>query len=533
MKKSFLITLFVILQGAVTAFAQLTTVAQSPLFKEPVAGYGRILHMKNGSTVFLQITSRDGLYVDIYDEDNKPKAQTHLSTNFGTLLGSCVNAVFESNNDITLFISEVESRQPVLYRIVIDGKTGNIKRDEKLSMTNRYAYFAQPFITQYEPVTSFFVRKDPNSDNYALVVLHNNDRSVSGNLEVIWYTGAHKEIARAYYANSDTRYKNINYLDMVVVGDEKVCLFAHIYNQTEVGDKKGQLIMATLSKTTDTLALSKLNIGAKKVIDSGLVKYNPVTKKILFIGYAHAEAGDEEKYAGICGFVDPTRKTPDQEIDIYPAKANEKTQALAGRNYTGMPQNVFLRSDGGFSIVYEELTRKQVKPLNSASYVYCIKDWLAVVAFDQNGQPQYSCVIPRHAELRNWEISAFNTERVSRSAQPLIKGEQYRGYACFQYKDRVYVTMNNTDDNMKKAARGKALAFHTVRDTDGYYYICDGNNELPDYAPLFGLNINKDDDGHPLVMGVSDYDADKGRFITLKMDKNTDHRGVRVVWLQP
>ncbi|SFW79865.1 hypothetical protein [Chitinophaga sancti] len=532
MNKSFLITLFVMMQ-AVAAFAQLTTVAQSPLFKEPVAGYGRILHMKDGSTVFLQITSRDGLYVDIYDEDNKPKAQTHMKANFENLLGSCVNAVFESNNDITLFISEVESRQPVLYRIIIDGKTGYIKKDEKLMMTNRYAYFAQPFITQYEPVTSFFVRKDPNSENYALVILHNNDRSVSGNLEVIWYTGAHKEIARAYYANSDRRYKNINYLDMVVLGDEKVCLFAHIYNQTEVGDKKGQLIMATLSKTTDTLALSKVNIGVKKVIDSGLVKYDPVIKKIIFIGYAHPEAGDEETYAGICGLVDPGRAAPDQEIDIYPAKAVEKTKALANRAFTGMPQNVFVRSDGGFSIVYEELTRKQVKPLNAASYVYCIKDWLAVQSFNANGQAEYSCVIPRHAELRNWEISAFNNERVSSSAQPLIKGEQYRGYGCFQYKDRVYVTMNNTEDNMKKAVQGKGVAFSTVRDTDGYYYVCDASNELPAYAPLFGLNVNKDDDGHPLVMGVSDYDADKGRFITLKMDKNTEHRGVRVVWLQP
>lgn len=532
MKKSFLITLFVMMQAA-AAFAQLTTVAQSPLFKEPVSGYGRILHMKNGSTVFLQITSRDGLYVDIYDEDNKPKAQTHLEVKFGVLLGSCVNAVFESNNDITVFISEVESRQPVLYRIVIDGKTGTLKRDEKLMATNRYDYLAQPFITQYEPVTSFFVRKDPNSENYALVVLHTNDRTVGGNLEVIWYTGAHKEIARAYYANSDLRYKNLNYLDMVVLGDEKVCLFAHIYNQTQAGDKKGQLIMATLSKANDTLALSKVNIGNKKVIDSGLVRYNEVTKKILFIGYAHAEAGDEEKYAGICGFVDPSRQTPDQEIDIYPAKANEKAKEIAGRSFTGMPQNVFVRSDGGFSIVYEELARKQVKPLNAASYVYCVKDWLAVQSFDVNGQSQYSCLMPRHAELRNWEISAFNTERVSRSAQPLIKGEQYRGYACFQYKDRVYVTMNNTDENMRKAAKGKAVAFHTVRDTDGYYYVCDGTSELPAYAPLFGLNINKDDDGHPLVMGASDYDADKGRFITLKMDKNAEHRGVRVVWLQP
>jgi len=532
MKKIFLIIQFVIML-ALTAVAQLTNVSQSPLFKEPVSGYARILHMKNGNTIFLQITSRDGLYVDIYDDDNKPKAQTHLSTNFGTLLGSCVNALFETNNDLVLFISEIESRQPVLYRIVIDGNTGNIRRDEKMAMTNRYAYFAQPFITQYDPVTSFFVRKDPNSDNYALVILHNNDQTVNGNLEMIWYNGNHKEISRAYYANSDTRYKNINYLDMVVLGDEKVCLFAHLYNQTQVGDKKGQLIMATLSKTVDTLTLNKLNIGVKKVIDSGLVRYNPVTKKILFIGYAHAEAGDEEKYAGIFGFVDPTRQTPDQEIDIFPAKANEKTMALAGRAFTGMPQNIFVRSDGGFSIIYEELTRREVKPLNAASYLYCVKDWLAVASFDVNGQPTYSCVIPRHAELRNWEINAFNTERVSRSAQPLIKGEQYRGYACFQYKDRVYVTMNNTEANMKKAAKGKGEGFNNARDTDGYYYICDANNELPDYTPLFGLNINKDDDGHPLVMGVSDYDSDKGRFITLKMDKTADHKGVRVVWLQP
>lgn len=510
--------------------AQLLSAGESPIFKEPVSGYGRVIKMKNGNTVFVQITARDGIYVDIYDQNYKPVVQTHENMSFGNLKGSCVNAIFEANGDIAIFISEVESRQPILYRIILDGKSGRMKRDEKLAETIRYPYLDQPFIPEYKPVSSFFIRKDPNSENYAMVMLHANDRSVKANLEVIWYTGAHKEISRAYYQAKESPFKNINYLDMVVFGEDQVCLFAYIYNQTSVGDKKGTMIMASLRRDADTLVVDRLNVGVRKVIDSGLVRINPVTNKIMFLGYAHAEAGDTERYAGILGIVDPARKTPDQEFDIFPAKADAKKRAMTRKAFTGTPQQLFIHKDGGFSIVYEELTRKVVTPLNSAPYSYCTLDWISVGSFDVTGKPLYECVVPRKQELQKYDIFAFYPDRVAVGAQPLIKGEQFRTAAFFQHDDKVYVMVNNAEQNLEKGAKGKPHDFRWVIDTRAYYYVCDGSNELPAYQPVFKADSTLN---HSLIPGICTYDEEKRRLITLKMDAKSYQNGMRVVWLQP
>lgn len=510
--------------------AQLLSAGESPVFKEPESGYGRLLKMKNGNTVFVQITPKDGIYVDIYDQHYKPIVQTHEHMSFGNLKGSCVNAIFETNGDIAVFISEVEARQPILYRIILDGRSGRMKRDEKLAETIHYPYLDQPFIPEYKPVSSFFIRKDPGSDHYAMVMLHANDRSVKANLEVIWYNGAHKEISRAYYQAKESPFKNINYLDMAVFGEDQVCLFAYIYNQTSAGDKKGAMIMATLRRDADTLIVDRLNVGVRKVIDSGLVTINPVTKKILFLGYAHAEAGDIEKYAGIMGIIDPVRKTPDQEIDIYPARADAKKKALTRKAFTGMPQQLFIHKDGGFSVVYEELTRKVVTPLNAAPYSYCLLDWISVGSFDVVGKPLYECVVPRRQELQKYDISAFNADRVAACAQPLIKGEQFKTAAFFQHNDKVYVMVNNAEKNLEKGARGKPNDFRWVSDTRAYYYVCDESNELPAYKPVFKADSTVN---HSLIPGVHAYDEEKGRLITLKLDKKSDMEGMRVVWLQP
>jgi hypothetical protein len=529
MKRSLLTILFVLLH-VVVLHAQLPSAGESPIFKEPGSGYARVLKMKNGHTIFVQITPKDGIYVDIYDESYKPVVQTHESTVFGNLKGSCVNAIFEANGDIVVFISEVETRQPILYRIILDGRSGRMKRDEKLAETMRYPYLDQPFIPEYKPVSSFFIRKDPNSDNYAMVMLHANDKSVKANLEVIWYNGTHKEISRAYYQSKESPFKNINYLDMAVFGEDQVCLIAYIFNQTSAGDKKGAMIMATLRRDADTLIVDRLNVGVRKVIDSGLVKINPVTKKIMFLGYAHAEAGDTEKYAGIMGIIDPYRKTPEQEIDIYPAKADAKKKALAKKAFTGAPQQLFIHKDGGFSVVYEELTRKVVTPLNSAPYSYCTLDWISVGSFDVTGKPLYECVVPRSQELQKYDISAFNADRVASGAQPLIKGEQFRTAAFFQHNDKVYVMMNNTETNLEKGAKGKPHDFRGVNDTKAYYYECDGSNELPAYKPVFKTDSTVN---HSFIPGVCAYDEEKGRLIILKMDKKSDQKGMRVVWLRP
>ncbi len=285
MKRIVFPALLVLLQ-AVTCIshAQFKTVAQGPVFDEPERGFARIIQMKNGGTMFFHISIKEGIDVQIYDAKHKQKVNKHIIPKYGKLRMGSVDGIFEVNGDATLLISEIDGRAPVLYRLIVDGATGNVKQEETLAELNRIttgAGYAMAF--GGVPMPDFYVRKDPNSDNYALAMFNSFESDRNKRIEVVHYGADHKEITRAFYSSPDNKYKYMEYIDMAVMGSDNVCVLARGFNTRASGGKESELVLATLSKGKTSVTLTELGFSEDLKRKNGITRFNPVTKKVLLL----------------------------------------------------------------------------------------------------------------------------------------------------------------------------------------------------------------------------------------------------------
>jgi hypothetical protein len=531
MKKLSLLYLFLLLQ--LLTYAQFKTVAESPLFKEPQSGYVKILQLKNGNTVYFYLSGNGGLDVTIFNKAYKEKIFKHHTPVFGSLKGARINGIFETGDNITLMISEVNERRPTLYRLVINSDSGNLEKDDKIAEANKYLSKDLRIIPEFEPVTAFSVRKDPTSDNYAVFIRKNSDDQTDKNqMEAIFYNGEHQEISRAFYQPT-LKYGSFNYLDMAVLGDDRVCILGFAYNQIAVGDLEGTLVMLTLDKGARRLKTDILNLSDNRIADSAIVRFNPVTKKLLLLGAAHIEDADPQPYAGFLAIIDPYKPEIEQEINIYPEKANTRKKELLGakKEFTGMPQDMVINSDGGFTIFYEELIPVKNVPLDAPAYTHYMLEHLAVAAFDSSGKETYTAFIPRKQYVKNSDFSSFHLASRKTGAQKLIMGDQFKSFAYLSAKDKVYIMFNDTERN-NHITDGNITLLRVLANCDAFVYTLDEKNVSPDRSLFFDKSKKKENRTHTLALfNIGDYYSESNTYATLKLQKRGKEKGARIVWM--
>lgn len=528
MRKLSLSTLFILLQ--VLGFAQFKVIAEGPIFDEPESGYARILQMKDGSTLCLYISPEETIDVSIYGADHTRKVQKHLEPALGKTRGFRVNNSFEIAGNAVVFISEVNDKHPVLFRVVIDGNTGELKSEDKIAEADRYSSKYRSIIPEYRPDSSFFIRKDPDSDHYALVTLHAHTKfAAARNVEVVFYNERHKEINKNYYVPPLARYKYFDYLDMAVLGGEQVSIVGFGYDQIADDYKDGQLVIASLDKTTEHMVANDVAVRDGQIVDSAVLAFNPVTKKLLLLGTSHVQGTPKDQYNGFLAILDPYRQKVEKELNIYPEKVNARKKELFGHKqaFTGMPQQLFVNGDGGFTIVYEELERKVFTPLNGGAYVYCFLNNAAVATFDVEGKEISSSLIPKSQVMRNLEVSSFYLTERAGLPQKLLKGDQYKSFIYL--KD--YVILNDVEENMAAIKKGHINTVRSPNDCNGFYYPLN-NNILPERSFLFGKPA-VDDNKNLALFTVSDYDKVNNLFVTLKLEIKGKEKSARLVWMTP
>ena len=108
--------------------AQFKSIAEDPIFDEPQEGFAKILQIKNGNTIFIHITPKKEINVQVYDASHKKKAERSFLANYEKD-NINVEGSFEINGDAVLMVRTVDHRVPRLYRLIINGSTGVLKNE--------------------------------------------------------------------------------------------------------------------------------------------------------------------------------------------------------------------------------------------------------------------------------------------------------------------------------------------------------------------------------------------------------------------
>ncbi|MFM6924382.1 MAG: hypothetical protein ACKOU7_02695 [Ferruginibacter sp.] len=541
MKKIILI-LTLLLTGFLFCNAQFKQIAEGPGFAEPEEGFAKILNMKNGNTFYLNISLKDGINIRIYDVTHIQTVTTAFSPAYETLKTGDVEAIFEIAADVVVFISERDDRTPVLYRLIIDGNTGKLKEEKTIARMRKEGAFVNT--SRYK---SFYVSKDLYTDNYAVILYSVMESDIEKRMEIIHYGSNNNEISRNFFASADKENKFFFYIDMVVMGSDKVCAFLFASEDKYEFGKKGNMVLATLQK--GSVSYATLNTGDEVRVNWGLGKYNPVTKKILFLTaaqlgkrkntYMAYQTSGKATYQPYLFMIDPISNTITSDGDIG---ANEKLYTYYKEqfdkkdDYAGMPQNLFINDDGGFAIVYEEIMvqrqSSQSSGFGSSSTIRVDTKLgkMVVATYDQKGILASAYLVPKEHWVIFQELSPFYHARREGSAQLLYRGNQYKSFAYLNGVSKNYILFNDTERN-NEVKKDKFVEVQGVSDCDAFMYKLAGNDVAPKREYAFGAPAK----GHTLALyAISDYDKKSNVYVTLKLDKESPaNKEVKLVWLQP
>jgi hypothetical protein len=527
MRKIVLFALFMSVYTLVNA--QFKAVAEGPVFKEPEAGYAKILQMKNGNTMFIVITPKKGVDVQLYGPDHQQLAVTNFETSFGKLGHGEVEAAFEINDDAVLMVAESESRVPTLFRIIIDGKTGNLKDDQKIAELNKLSFgagYAMAF--GGVPVPDFFIRKDPESDNYAIAMFNTFESDRSKRIEIVTYGSDNKEVSRAYYNSPDEKYKYMQYVDMAVIGNDKVCVLAYAYNTAHSGGKESELVLANLNKGAKAVDLTELDFSKDLQINYGITRYSPATKSLILVALAKSEE-ERNSYIPILAIVNPYSKKIERANPISPS---DKANQYSKKGFTGLPQDLFINADGTFSVVSEQILISTYTSSMGGSSTSSILSDMVVVNYSKTGEPVNEYFMRKSHSVSNMALHPFYLSRREGTAQQLIGGNQFKSFAYLNGANKSYILFNDTERNNEKQESGSLVTVSGVSGSDGFYYPLTGTDEVPKRDYVFGNPAGRRD--HILgLFSISDYDRKNNIYVTLKLSNDSGKKGVQIVWLQP
>lgn len=529
MRRIIFLSLLLLLAGITKA--QFKQIAEGPVFKEPVEGYGKILQLKNGNTMFINITTKKSIDIRLYNNEHKEIVVTSDDLNeVGKLKHSSIEGVFEISGNVVIFISEVDSRTPVLYRVIIDGKTGTLKQEGKIGELNKLGFGAgYAMVWGNVPPPDFYIRKDPNSDNYAIAMFNSFESERSKRIEIVVYGADNREIRRAYYISPEEKYKYLVYLDMAVIGPDKVAVLAYGYNTNHSGGKASELILANLDKGAPSVSFTELNFSKDLIVHSGVVRYNPVMKILALVAATKTREKDKG-YVPYFALIDPFKQKLLRADPISPS--DKLIEFDKKEKFEGLPQNLFINDNGSFTIVYEEM---EVSTYTSGQFGSSTSTGLgrvAVVNYSKTGEPVNEYLARKSQILYSTSLGPFYLSQREGTAQWLFSGNQYKSFTYINGKDKSFLLFNDTERNNDSQEAGKLVTVSGVSGSDGFYYPLSGSAIVPKRAYLFGQPEKKRD--HNLALfSVSDYDRNNNIYAVLKLENESGKKGVKLVWLQP
>ncbi len=510
------------------ANAQFVELAYGPVFADTIPGYSKILHMKNYSTMFFHVNFNKGLNIHVYEPKYHVKTETNIEPAYGNLNAGNIEGIFEINSDAVIMISNKDKNAISLYRLIIDGTTGLLKDEQQIASLK-----LMPLIKADAKMTAawqpgFLVRKDPNSENYAVAITNNFVSDTSKRIEIILYGNDNKEIKRAHYSSQAEKFKYLQFVDMAVIGSDNVAAFIYGYNIKENEEKEGDLILADLNKAAKTVGFTELYYSNDLLIENGMIRYDPQTKLILLLVTANVQS-DSNKIHSNLSFIDLVKRKILTNNLLPGEKIHKRYNEISGSKsgYNGIPQNLFINDNNTYTIVFEEMEWGKKKDIP-----YTALKNMAVITYDNEAEPKSNYFIPMDHYVSDISLPSFYQYKREISGQQSFNDNQYKSSVYISDGRSNIVLLNDLESKTPVTLSDKIVQFTDTKNADAFFYQLDDKTAVPKRKYVFGKSNDKNEH-QSAVFNIYDYFKADNLLITLKVEKEGPHPGVKLVWLQP
>jgi len=508
---------------AFAASAQFTKLAEGPEFDEPKSGYTQVIQLKSGGTVFFRVTLKEGIDIRVYDPSHKEKVATTLEPGYEKLTkGASISGAFEINGDVVILISNFEDKMPVLTRLVIDGKSGRIKKEDRvreLMKMNMGQGYAMMFGGVKMP--QFYAHASQSGNCYAVAAFNTFESDRNKRIEIIVFGPDHKQISRTFYSSPEEKYKYLDFLDLEVLDDQRVYMLVNGYNTRASGGKSSEILLGDVAKGSSSVAFSQIDLPKDSVAHRGVIKYNPITQQLIVV----ASLLEKEKSQTVYNYLTIVDPATHRSVKTIPAVLSDKVYGKSYNwlkkkdDFTGVLRDIYINDDGGFSIAYEE----------------------EAVITTYNGNYSNS-----HVELNNIAVSIHNRDGALRSTYLVPKsnwieqefyysadygfGNQYKKFAYINKGDLSYLLLNDTERNISKVEKDRTpIKVIAISQCDAFFLPLAGNELIPNRDYFFGKPESSKE--HNIAsFGVSSYNKAANVFVTLRAMPSGRDKLAKLVW---
>ena len=508
---------------------------KSIAFEEP-EGFTKVLILKNTNTFYIEFTKKEGINIMLFDGARKKIVAEKLKlTLIEDKLGYyAINGIFEIAGDVVIFYQTAEDRTPILIRLVIDGKTGKLKSEEKVAELNKITTGdAYGYAFGDVDAPTFDVAKDPESDFYAIVRYNTFAKETKDRIEVLHYSPSHKIINKANYESPNTKYKYTKYLSAYVHKDEYVLLGVYAFNTKKSGGEEARFYVAQLAK-------GKSNFLQKELSYSDFYKgarcsfiYNNVKNTINMVLITDVEVkGSDLRYDIVFQSVNPVTLQLDAPYKADFSKVNEiyKSQLNKKTDFVGMVQGVFVDKNGNLIVLYQNTSLKYG---NGSGIAGTFLGDVAIITMSPEGKVIKTAVFPLDIYVSGKHAS-FNSNSIRNGLRPAdswqdpgLANQQYFALDFVATENAEYILFNNMQENMDAPDSQKQKTVKAISLATAVKYTLNKDQVKKEYL----ISKPKDKkDNEFCNFGSSDYNTISKTYATLVTDPKT--KKTALVWIK-
>jgi hypothetical protein len=508
-------------------------------FKEPTEGSLKVMLLKNGNTAMLNITPKDGIFIKLFDANKRPLTElTHESDLWesGKMKRADIKSVYEIDGNITVFIQHMLGKTPVLFRLVLDGQTGKMLKEEKIGELHKYSFGDGYAMAFGVPPDNFYIEKDQYSDNYAVVHFMGFESDRNKRIQVVHYNNKHQEISRAYFSSPDDHFKYLNYVGMVVLGDKSVLVSAYGYNTSNSGGKDSRLIISKLDKGSVGFQHKLLEFTDDFKDTRAVLRYNPKSDVVVMLSITRLSTKQKffgntasTSYLPLITMIDPHSFSILKAAPLKTPKLDQIALGLQYKNgFQGLPQDIYVNSDNTYTVVMEEMMQQVVYTNNRVTSMSTYLGNAGVAQLDAEGNETAANLIPKAQMVKGMLYEEMYINHRKNSAQHTFAGNQYLSFAYAEGKNTGYIFINDYEKNSESIRKGKVSMVYTVSGTDAFCYVLKNGDFQREY--VFG-NPSGEKDKRYAMFSVSDYKPEIHTYATIMIEKQGKEKVAKIAWL--
>ncbi|SFE52313.1 hypothetical protein SAMN05518672_10786 [Chitinophaga sp. CF118] len=525
-------------------FAQLPKVQLSQTFPEPGEGFEKILLLDNGNTCYLHFDKKLGIQITLYNQQREVSANETVTGKLwdaGNINDTEIDGIYNINGQVVIFLQQLVKYKPCMFRLVLDGKNGQLVREDKLgelpTVLHRDVFVQNNFASH-----DFYTAKDPHSGYYALASfaggeLQRNENSKE-RIQVSLFSPEHQLIQQTAYYLPEETFSYFSFLDMTVQGKERVYIAtAALSNRKSSKDTASCVLISEIKTGDNTFTHQLLPYTANFSDLHASIRYVPATQRLQLLLTTMIKNG---KLTGLATYMNYLDAGTLQLLHMQPvttdkisAYAQEKMKYTTA--YSGQPQLLLPDTDGSATVLLENMSEfASGNSPNAWNRMHTNMNDIGISHLDTAGVEQSGYALPK-MQVANGIYEPLYLQRKQKGQwifRNRIQALNTTPYLSFEYLPTPHGTYILFNDYLQYLDPGG-----TYQDKKPMRYLTEANivcyrcNDSTQER-LFLFGTPETFKGYYCMLGASDYQSEKGIYATLMITRKGEEKKACVAWVE-